>query len=469
MKSNAIATRRASGQQSASPESQSQAVGQLALLPLKDIHESVSNPRTAFSAESLQELAASIGARGVLQPILVRSTAKGWEIIAGARRTRAAQLAGLSAIPARVVEMSDSEAREAQIVENLHREDVHALDEAEAYERLVASDPAYTVDTVAAKVGKSATYVYGRMTLLRLIPEVRDAFRKDVITAAHAHKLAAVPPEQQPEAFRRCFFNLLSSGDGQPDRNNLAPMRHLDDWLRTRVALDVHHEDTKRLLPDLADQVSEQEQAGASILALSTLTHHTDTREPKPILARSWKLADGRQKCSFARAGVIVLGEERGRLVQVCIEKKRCRKHWGRPATAAVAQEKAAAQAEADRAARDRARIERERRLWHEHVQPALLTAIAEKSLLQRRMTRPLVAAVLDALTGRQEELTQFCGSLAKLPTDRFAGALLIALALREAFQPDRLIAFAKGLRVDVKRIRKEAMAAQRAVQDEAA
>lgn len=89
------------------------------------------------------------------QPILVRSTAKGWEIVAGARRTRAAQLAGLSAIPARVVEMSDSEAREAQIIENLHREDVHALDEAEAYERLVAGDAAYTVDTVAAKVGKS--------------------------------------------------------------------------------------------------------------------------------------------------------------------------------------------------------------------------------------------------------------------------------------------------------------------------
>ena len=84
-------------------------------------------------------------------------------------------------------------------------------------------------------------------------------------------------------------------------------------------------------------------------------------------------------------------------------------------------------------------------------------------------MTRPIVTAVLDALTGRQEELTQFCGSLAKLPADRFAGALLIALALREAFQPDRLLAFAKGLRVDVKRVRKEAVAAQRAVQDKAA
>lgn len=467
MKSNAIATRRTKHHNA--PPAPCAAPGQLALLPLKDIHESSSNPRSTFVAESLEELAASIRARGVLQPILVRAAAKGWEIIAGARRTRAATLAGLSAIPARVVEMSDQEAREAQIIENLHREDVHALDEADAYERLLSSDPAYTVETIAAKVGKSVTYVYGRLTLLRLIPDVREAFRKDVITAAHAHKLAAVPPEQQPEAFRRCFFNLLASGDEQPDRNNLAPMRQLDDWLRTRVALDVHHEDTKRLLPELAEQVSEQEQAGASILALSTLTHHTDTREPKPILARSWKIADGRQKCSFARAGVIVLGEERGRLVQVCIDKKRCRKHWGRPASAASADQKAAAQADADRAARERARVERDRKLWQEHFRPALLTAIADKALLQKRPTRPIVTAVLDALTGREEELTQFCGSLAKLPSDRFAGALLIALALREAFQPDRLVAFAKGLRVDVKRVRREAIAAERAAQAEAA
>jgi hypothetical protein len=122
-----------------------------------------------------------------------------------------------------------------------------------------------------------------------------------------------------------------------------------------------------------------------------------------------------------------------------------------------------------DRATREQTRIERERRLWQEHLRPALLTAISEKALLQRRLTRPIVTAVVDALTGRQEELTQCCGSLAKLPHDRFAGALLIALALREAFQPDRLIAFAKGLRVDVKRVRKEALAAERAAHDQAA
>lgn len=468
MRSNAIATRRSASQNAGSNEP-STSVGQLALLSLKKLHESSSNPRSAFSAESLEELAASIRTHGVLQPILVRPIAGGWEIIAGARRTRAAARAGLSAIPSRIVEMTDQDVREAQIVENLQREDVHPLDEAEAYERLLASDPAYTVETVAAKVGKSVTYVYRRLTLLRLIPDVRDAFRKDVITAAHAHKLAEVPAEKQPEAFRRCFFNLLASSDDQPDRNNLAPMRQLDDWLRTRVALDVHHEDTKRLLPELAEQVSEQEQSGASILALSTLTHHTDAREPKPILARSWKLADGRNKCPFARPGVIVLGEDRTRLVQVCIEKKQCRKHWGRPARAVAAEQKAQAQAETDRAAREQQRAERERRLWLEHLRPALLTAVSEKALLQRRLTRSIVTAALEALTGRQDELTQYCGSLAKLPPERFAGALLIALALREAFSPDGLVAFAKALRVDVKRVRKEAVAAAHAAQDQAA
>src|SRR6185295_1094516 len=105
-------------------------------------------------------------------------------------------------------------------------------------------------------------------------------------------------------------------------------MHRLDEWLRTRVALNVHHEDTSRFLPALADAVTESEQSGAHVLALSTLHDHTDARDPKPILVRSWKLADGKHKCAHARAGVIVLGDNRGTLLQVCIEKKKCKKHW---------------------------------------------------------------------------------------------------------------------------------------------
>src|SRR4051794_10037421 len=111
---------------------------------------------------------------GVLQPVMVRlnQTGTGYELIAGGRRLRAAVLAQLVAIPARVVTLDDQAANEAAIIENLQREDVHPLDEAEAYERVMALDPLITADAIAAKVGKSATYVYRRLTLLRLLPDV---------------------------------------------------------------------------------------------------------------------------------------------------------------------------------------------------------------------------------------------------------------------------------------------------------
>ncbi len=424
-------------------------------LPIADIDESTTNPRTIFREDGLEDLTASIRVRGVLQAILVRPAGTRYELIAGARRLRAAARAGLTTIPACVRALDDREAREAQVVENLQREDVHPLDEAEAYEGLIASDPASTVDAVAVRVGKSVTYVYRRLMFTRLIPEVREVFRRDVITPAHAERLASVPDDQQPEALRRCFFQLLSDGDAEAlDRNNLAPMRQLDDWLRSKVALDVHHEDTKRLLPELADGVAEEEQAGAQLLALSTQHFHTDTREPKPILARSWQLAEGRAKCPHARAGVIVLGEDRGRLVRVCINKKGCAKHWGKRVTADRGEQAAQDTAAADRITKERARAERARAFWDTQLRPALLKAIAHKAR-QAKITRPLVIAVAEAVTGRQSELATWCGNLASVDTDRFAQVLVMALALNDAFSSDRLIARATSLRIDVKALRK--------------
>ena len=202
-------------------------------VPITDIHESdlLTNPRATFDEGALNELAESIRLHGVLQPIVVRPRANvaGYELIAGARRLRASRVAQLATVPAHIVMLDDQAAREAAIIENLQRQDVHPLEEAEAYERLMASDPLVTADTIAAKVGKSATYVYARLTLLRLQPEIRDAFRRDVITAAHAQRLATVPAERQAEAFARCFFKLLATNGDGVDRNNLAPMKQLDE------------------------------------------------------------------------------------------------------------------------------------------------------------------------------------------------------------------------------------------------
>ena len=331
----------------------------------------------------------------------------------------------------------------------------------------MAADTLVTADTIAAKVGKSATYVYARLTLLRLQPDIRDAFRRDIITngtpgnelKCDNRKLVTTylrvgfDADRQAEAFARCFFNLLQTGTDAVDRNNLAPMKQLDEWLQKRVALNVHHEDTTRFLPALVEAVSEHEQGGAEILALSTLTFHTDLREPKPILARSWVLAEGKKhKCPHARPGVIVLGDDRGRLLQVCIAKKQCAKHWGKPSerTAERTADAASRQAASERAARDQARRERERIFWEQQLRPALLSAIAEKAKQQKTITRPLITAVLETLTMRDDDLITWCGPTAKLPADRFAAALLMALALREQFSQDRLSSFAKGLRVNV-------------------
>src|SRR5215207_10455194 len=117
------------------------------------IHESPTNPRRSFSEASLDELTASVRRHGVLQPILVRPNGNGFVLIAGARRLRAAKLAGCATIPARVLALDESMADDATIIENLHREDVHPLDEAASYERLIASGR--TIDDLAATLGKS--------------------------------------------------------------------------------------------------------------------------------------------------------------------------------------------------------------------------------------------------------------------------------------------------------------------------
>src|SRR3954447_23112908 len=130
-------------------------------IPLSEIHPgpTFANPRTTFDPAGLEDLAASIRQQGLLQPVLVRRhpDGTGYEVIAGGRRVRAAALAQLVAIPARIVALDDQAAHEAAIIENLQREDVHPLEEAEAYERCMTNDPLLTADAIAAKVGKSAT------------------------------------------------------------------------------------------------------------------------------------------------------------------------------------------------------------------------------------------------------------------------------------------------------------------------
>jgi ParB/RepB/Spo0J family partition protein len=174
-------------------------------IPLDRIDENPRNPRKHFDQAKLQELAESIRAHGVVEPILVRPKGERFEVIAGARRLRASAIAEQATIPAIVRAMDDVDALEVAVIENLQRTDVHPLEEAEGYEQLLASkERKYTVDDLAAKVGKSKAYVYARMKLLALGPEGRQAFYEDRLSASVALLVARIPSHAlQAKALQR--------------------------------------------------------------------------------------------------------------------------------------------------------------------------------------------------------------------------------------------------------------------------
>ena len=130
-------------------------------LPLALLTESKTNPRRTFENDSLKELAESIRTQGVLSPLLVRPlTEQGFEIVFGARRYRAARMAEVATVPVRIKQLTDAEALEAQLIENLQRRDVHPLEEAQGFRALLnLEEPKYSIEQLAAKTGKSPVYV----------------------------------------------------------------------------------------------------------------------------------------------------------------------------------------------------------------------------------------------------------------------------------------------------------------------
>jgi ParB family chromosome partitioning protein len=183
-------------------------------LPLAQLQESPTNPRRRFDERALQELAASFTTQGVLQPLLVRTIDDGkYEVVAGARRFRAAQLATLKEVPVRVVELSDAAVRESQLTENLLREDVHPYEEALALAGLLHLDGAtYDVSSIASRLGKSPAYITTRIRLTELVPPIAEAFLQDQIGVGHALEIAKLPQAQQTKAFEAAFRTIWTDG-----------------------------------------------------------------------------------------------------------------------------------------------------------------------------------------------------------------------------------------------------------------
>ncbi len=202
-------------------------------IAIDTIHESATNPRRTFDECKLGELAESIRTNGLIQPITVRPNSNGFEIVAGARRFRAAQLAELFSLPARIVDISDSETILWQLVENSQRIDVHPYEEAQGFQRLLDM-PGYDVATLVEKSGKSAAHVYARLSLLQLIPTIAEAFTAERITASHANLLARLPQDAQANAYEQCWRK-----DWQDKEPHLLPAKHLSAWIQTNLYLSL--------------------------------------------------------------------------------------------------------------------------------------------------------------------------------------------------------------------------------------
>ncbi|MCR5826325.1 MAG: ParB/RepB/Spo0J family partition protein [Oscillospiraceae bacterium] len=172
----------------------------LHLLPISQVECNSNQPRKRFEEESLDELADSIRTHGILQPLTVRRLASGYyQIIAGERRWRAARLAGLSEVPAIVIEADDRKAAELALIENLQREDLDPIEEAEGYRKLMDGYQ-LTQEDVAARVGKSRSAVANAVRLLGVCPEVRALLEEGQLSGGHARALLPLSPALQKKA-----------------------------------------------------------------------------------------------------------------------------------------------------------------------------------------------------------------------------------------------------------------------------
>jgi ParB family chromosome partitioning protein len=207
-------------------------------LPLAQLQESPTNPRRRFDEHSLNELAASFAAQGVLQPLLVRAVNDDkYEVIAGARRLRAAKLAALKDVPVRVVVLSDSDCVVAQLIENIQREGVHPMEEAIAFDALLRLEsPRYDIAAVAQKAGKSPAFVAQRQRLVELIPSVAEAFLADQIGVGHALEIAKLPQAQQEKAFDVAFRTVWHGGK---DTRVVLPLRDFTAWIEQNILLSL--------------------------------------------------------------------------------------------------------------------------------------------------------------------------------------------------------------------------------------
>lgn len=321
-------------------------------IKVKEISETKTNPRgDDFEDKNFDELVESIKEKGVLMPVLVRKgQKKTYEIIAGSRRLKAAKILKFEEIPAKIVEMNDIEAREAQIVENLQRQDVHPLDEGEAYRKLI-EEAKYEISAVAVKVAKSESYVKQRLFLTNLKEKTVKAYRAGKINDGHAVLIAKLSSNDQKSAL------LATLGRW----NEVMTVKELKEWIESNIYSEIAFQPwlKSKEAMEAAGECTECKPNSESLFGPVKEGACTDLKcwknkikkyfswkvkmgklkrisseygqAPKGVISLSDYVKVGRKKedrCDSVLKAIVVEGSGLGKEIDICINPK-CEKHKG--------------------------------------------------------------------------------------------------------------------------------------------
>ena len=214
-----------------------------------------SQPRKNFNEDALNELADSIKEHGIIEPLIVQDRKTFYEIIAGERRWRAANIAGLTEVPVIIKDLTEQEIVELALIENIQREDLNAIEEAHAYKRLI-EEFNLKQDEVAEKVSKSRTVITNTMRLLKLCPDVQQMLIDEMISAGHARALLGIEnPEVQYNLAQRVFDEKLSVRETEKAVKNIDKVKKEKDKKTIQVS-DAYKTYETKLKDKLGTKVS---------------------------------------------------------------------------------------------------------------------------------------------------------------------------------------------------------------------
>ena len=225
--------------------------GQETMVKITKVEPNREQPRKKFDEDALQELADSIKQYGVISPILVQDRKTYYEIVAGERRWRAAKLAGLKEVPVIIKNFTEQEIVEISLIENIQRENLNPIEEAQAYKRLL-TEFNLKQDEVAEKVSKSRTAVTNSMRLLKLCDEVQQMIIDDMISTGHARALISIEdPEQQYMIAQRVFDEKLSVRDVEKLVKNLNKPEKVKKEIPEDKSLEVIYQDLEEKMKQI--------------------------------------------------------------------------------------------------------------------------------------------------------------------------------------------------------------------------